>query len=186
MRGCLPRTDIILRRMPRRAFTLLELLVVLAITGALAGLMLGVGSPVFARAKRTRAEGELAALTAALETYRRRHGDYPRTADAAALLQALSGRRDPLNRPLTAPGVIDLAHFATLAGSDPHTDPTARLVDPWGNPYDYAYRTLTPWENSGFVLQSAGPNGVIYHALLPGGFIAIAHPDNADNVIAPR
>jgi general secretion pathway protein G len=172
--------------MPRRAFTLLELLAVLAIIGALAGLMLGVGSHVFTRAKRTRAEGELAALTAALETYRRRHGDYPRTADAAALLQALIGRRDPLNRPITAPAVIDLAHFATLAGADPFADPTARLVDPWGNPYEYAYRTLTPWENSGFVLQSAGPDGVIYRALLPGGFIAIAHPDNADNVIAPR
>ena len=172
--------------MPRRAFTLLELLAVLAIIGALAGLMLGVGSHVFARAKRTRAEGELATLASALETYRRRHGDYPRTADAAALLQALMGRRDPANRPITAPAVIDLAHFAVTAGADPHRDPTARLVDPWGNPYHYAYRTLTPWENSGFILQSAGPDGVIYRPLLPGGFIAIAHPDNADNVIAPR
>ncbi|MBX3751370.1 MAG: prepilin-type N-terminal cleavage/methylation domain-containing protein [Opitutaceae bacterium] len=172
--------------MPHRAFTLLELLAVLAIIGALAGLMLGVGSHVFTRAKRTRAEGELATLAAALETYRRRHGDYPCTADAAALLQALLGRRDPLNRPITAPAVIDLAHFAPTAGTDPQADPAARLVDPWGNPYDYAYRTLDPWENSGYILQSAGPDGVIYHALLPGGFIAIAHPDNADNVIAPR
>ncbi len=172
--------------MPRRAFTLLELLAVLAIVGALAGLMLGVGSHVFTRAKRTRAEGELATLAAALETYLRRHGDYPRTADASALLQALIGQRDPLNRPITTPAVIDLAHFTTPAGADPHTDPTVRLVDPWGNPYDYAYRTLTPWANSGFILQSAGPDGVIYRSLLPGGFIAIAHPDNADNVIAPR
>jgi len=148
--------------------------------------MLGVGSHVFTRAKRTRAEGELAALASALETYRRRHGDYPRTADAAALLQALIGRRDPLNRPIATPAVIDLAHFATAAGADPYADPTARLVDPWGNLYVYAYRTVTPWENSGYLLQSAGPDGVIYRALLSGGFIAIAHPDNADNVIAPR
>lgn len=172
--------------MPRRAFTLLELLAVLAIIGALAGLMLGVGSHVFDRAKRTRAEGEVATLAAALEAYRRRHGDFPRTADAAALLQALIGRRDPLNQPIAAPAVIDLAHFAVAAGADPHSNPTARLVDPWGNPYHYAYRTLTPWENSGFILQSGGPDGVIYRPLLPGGFIAIAHPDNADNVIAPR
>lgn len=172
--------------MPRRAFTLLELLAVLAIIGALTGLMLSVGSHVFTRAKRTRAEGELAALTMALETYRRRQGDYPRTADAAALLQALIGRRDPLNRSITAPSVIDLAHFATQAGADPYAEPTARLVDPWGIPYDYAYRMIDPWENSGFVLQSAGPDGVIYRTLLPGGFIAIAHTDNADNVIAPR
>ena len=172
--------------MPRRAFTLLELLAVLAIIGALAGLMLGVGSHVFARAKRTRTEGELTVLAASLETYRRRHGDYPRTADAAALLQALLGRRDPVNRPITAPAVIDLGAFTRLGDVNPHADPAARLVDPWGNPFDYAYRTLDPWENSGFVLQSAGPDGVIYRALLPGGFIAIAHADNADNVIAPR
>jgi len=172
--------------MSRRAFTLIELLAVIAIVGALAGLMLGFGTHVFTQAKRTRAQGELAVLAAALEAYRRHQGDFPHTNDPAVLLQALIGRRDPLNQPIAVPGVINLTLFSTIDGSDPHVDPTARLADPWGHPYVYAYRTVVPWENSNFVLQSAGPDGSIHPVLAPGGFIAIAHPDNADNVIAPR
>ncbi len=172
--------------MSRRAFTLLELLAVLVIVAALTGLMLGVGAHVLTQAKRTRAAGELAVLSAALEAYRRRQGDYPHTDDPAVLLQALIGRRDPQNRPIPAPAVIHLAQFATVAGADPFADASAQLADPWGNPYRYAYRTQLPWENSSFILQSAGPDGLIYSVLRPGGFIAIAQADNADNVIAPR
>lgn len=172
--------------MSRRAFTLIELLAALVIVTALTGLLLGVGAHVFTQAKRTRAAGELAVLSAALETYRRRQGDYPHTDDPAVLLQALIGRRDPQSRAIEAPATINLAQFTTVAGADPYVDATAQLADPWGHPYRYAYRTVLPWENSSFVLQSAGPNGLIYPVLLPGGFIAVAQEDNADNVIAPR
>ena len=34
------------------------------------------------------------------------------------------------------------------------------LIDPWGNPYRYYYKTgPTGWENFGFVLYSMGPDG---------------------------
>lgn len=173
--------------LPRhRGFTLIELLSVLVIVGLLAGLVLGLGRYAVATGKSSRAKAELAVLSAALEAYRRQHGDYPHTADAAQLLQALIGRQGSLNRNTNGRAFIDLAHFATVDDRDPLLDPAARLADPWGQPYHYAYRTVTPWTNTGYVLQSAGPNGLIHEVLLPGGFIDIAHESNADNVIAPR
>lgn len=170
----------------RRGFTLIELLVVLVIIGLLAGLLLGIGRYAIASDKTSRAKAELAVLTVALEAYRRQHGDYPRTEDDAQLLQSLLGRRDPLNRAINTRAQIDLTRFTTVDGRDPWQDQGAQLADPWDQPYHYAYRTVTPWDNIGYLLQSAGPNGLISSRLLPGGFIDIAQEANADNVLAPR
>ncbi len=169
-----------------RGFTLVELLAVIVIIGLLAGLVLGIGRYAVAAGKTSRATAELAVLSAALETYRQQHGDFPRTADGAQLLQSLLGRRDPLNRAINSRALIDPGRFTILGGRDPFQDSSARLADPWGQPYHYAYRTVTPWSNVSYILQSAGPNGLISSGLRPGGFIDIAQEANADNVLAPR
>jgi prepilin-type N-terminal cleavage/methylation domain-containing protein len=59
-----------------KAFTLIELLTVIAIIGVLAGLTFGVARGVSDKGRVGRAEAELAALATGMEEYRRYFGDY--------------------------------------------------------------------------------------------------------------
>jgi len=52
-----------------RAFTLIELVIVIAIILFLAGLLLAVSGFVQVKGKRSRAEAEIGAMSAALESY---------------------------------------------------------------------------------------------------------------------
>jgi prepilin-type N-terminal cleavage/methylation domain-containing protein len=60
------------------AFTLIELLVVMAIILILAGLVLATSGYVQRKGLRSRTETEIAALSAALESYKADNGVYPR------------------------------------------------------------------------------------------------------------
>jgi general secretion pathway protein G len=62
-------------------FTLIELLVVIAIIAILAGLILSTAGGIQKMAARNRAEAEVKALEAALESYKADNGDYPLSAD---------------------------------------------------------------------------------------------------------
>lgn len=59
------------------AFTIVELLIVIAIILALAGLILATSGYVQTKSKRSRAEVEIAAISTALENYRADNGIYP-------------------------------------------------------------------------------------------------------------
>lgn len=170
----------------RRAFTLLELLTVLALIAVLVSLAIGAGAHVSRQGKAARARGELASLAAALESFKRREGDYPRTTDAAELLQALIGRRDVRGGATEQRPCIDLAHFAVAHDADPFSDARATLVDPWGAPYNYAYAPQTSgWAKSGYVLYSPGPDGEA--APLPAtGWIDDSAAANRDNLYATQ
>jgi len=170
----------------RAGFTLLEVLVVVGIIAVLSGLVLGVGRRAVESGKVARAKGELTALTAALGTYRRNYGDYPQTDEAARLLQSLLGRRSPLNQAITGPAFIEAAKFTTAGSLDPFANESAVLVDPWDQPYVYAYKSQVPWHNPGFVLYSIGPDGADMPTLLTGGLIDPAPAANADNLYANR
>jgi prepilin-type N-terminal cleavage/methylation domain-containing protein len=61
----------------RTAFTLIELLIVMAIIIVLAGLILATSGYVQDKGKRSRAEAEIAAMSAALESYKADNGVYP-------------------------------------------------------------------------------------------------------------
>jgi type II secretory pathway pseudopilin PulG len=65
------------------AFSLLELLIVISIIIILAGLVLATVGYVQKKGARSRAETEIAALSAALESYRADNGIYPRGPAAA-------------------------------------------------------------------------------------------------------
>ncbi len=56
------------------AFTIVELLIVIAIILVLAGLILATSGYVQTKGKRSRAEAEIAAISAALENYKADNG----------------------------------------------------------------------------------------------------------------
>ncbi len=176
------------------AFTLLELLAVIAIIAVLTGIVIGVGRRASEAGKVARAKAELAALSAALEGYRRQYGDYPRTTDNATLVQSLIGKLDPLGNKPTPLGRVqfEVAKFTVASPStpdtavDPFSNASGQLLDPWGQAYRYAYAARsTGWTNPSFVLYSVGPDGADT-APNAQGFIDVAASANADNVIANR
>src|SRR5438477_1409242 len=71
------------------AFTIIELLVVIIIIMILAGLVLSISSYVQNKGARARAETEIAAVSAALESYKADNGIYPQSSDTNSL--------DPVN-----------------------------------------------------------------------------------------
>jgi len=176
-----------------RAFTLVEVLTVVAILAVLMSAAVGGGTWAFRRAYAARAQTELVALAAALEGYKRQYGDYPRTgfgggeSSGAQLLQSLVGLRGPSGAVLTPRGRtwIELGSFMIGEGLDPLANPAAELIDPWGNAYVYFYKEPpSGWTNPGFVLYSAGPDGRHKPTLLPGGYPQRDFNENRDNLYA--
>lgn len=190
-----PSADALSRpRQSEDGFTLIELLAVLAIVAILTSIVLGSGRRVVESGKAARAQAELAALSAALESYKLQHGDYPRTGDNAVLVQSLLGQLGPAGTPLASAGrvEIEVAKFtfgvatASNTSVDPFTNTAALLVDPWGRSYRYAYKSASPWTNPSFVLYSVGSDGADAPALLAGGFADTTATANADNLYANR
>ena len=72
------------------AFTIIELLVVITIIVILAGLILSTIGYVQKKGARARAEAEIAAMSAALESYKADNGIYPRDATTTDTLNAKS------------------------------------------------------------------------------------------------
>ena len=79
-------------RAPTPAFTIIELLIVISIIIALAGLVLATSGYVATKSKRSRAEAEIAAISAALESYKADKGIYP---SGPGTTEALKANLDP-------------------------------------------------------------------------------------------
>ena len=77
-----------------RAFTLVELLIVLAIIIILAGLIMSTSGYVQKKGARSRAEAEIAALSAAIESYKADNGIYPRDDTGAKASDMLDPRME--------------------------------------------------------------------------------------------
>jgi type II secretion system protein G len=106
-------------------FTLVELLIVIAIIAILAALVLAAAGSVQKKGARSRAEAEIAALEAALESFKADNGDYPSNslAGSANLVSALM----PTN------GGKVYFEFKTK-----YTN-SGGWVDPFGFNYNYLY-----------------------------------------------
>ncbi len=140
-----------------RAFTIVELLIVIVIILVLAGLILATSGYVQTKGRRSRAEAEIAAISAALENYKADNGIYPSSTDTKNL--------DPATATLGNYKTASSYLYATLSGDedDDSTTPTAAnaknyfgaalkpnilgpsppgpntyLRDPFGNSYGYS------------------------------------------------
>ncbi|HUR58123.1 MAG TPA: type II secretion system major pseudopilin GspG [Opitutaceae bacterium] len=121
-----------------KAFTMMELLVVLAILALLAGLAISNVGGIFGGAQITAAQLFVKeSVKSPLFTYQMHMGEYPSTADGLqALITAPSSRADRWHGPYITDGKVP--------------------VDPWGEPYQYAYPGAK--NKKGYDLWSKGPD----------------------------
>jgi prepilin-type N-terminal cleavage/methylation domain-containing protein len=131
----------------RDAFTLIELVVVTAVIVILSGLVLSTVGYVQKKGARARAESEIAAMSAALESYKADNAVYPPYSGATgahALYQGLSGDgNDSIGgtTPSTGtPGSSGKSYMTfkpnMLRPNPP--DATTRVIDPFGTEYNYS------------------------------------------------
>jgi type II secretory pathway pseudopilin PulG len=102
------------------AFTFIELLVVIAIIIILAGLILSTMGYVQKKGARARAETEIAAMSAALESYKADNGVYPRPLSTTpnSTTDALDARTmgDPVTANATVYRAASLVLYRALSG----------------------------------------------------------------------
>jgi len=128
-----------MQKSPSKGFTLIELLVVITIIGILAGLILSAAGYIQKKGARSRAEAEIAALSAALESFKADMGDYPATNAADPTVASMSPGTD-------AASVFLRTNLMPVSGgkvffefSKGMTNSSGAIVDPFGNRYGYRY-----------------------------------------------
>ena len=124
-----------IRRRAERAFTLIELMVVLVIIGVLAALIVPSLMDRPDQARATAARQDVAAIMQGLKLYRLDNGDYP---------SATQGLRSLVEKPAT--GKVP-TNWRTYLERLPQ--------DPWGNPYQY----LNPGTHGEVDVFSLGADG---------------------------
>jgi prepilin-type N-terminal cleavage/methylation domain-containing protein len=141
------------------AFTLIELMVVIAVILILAGLVLSISGYAMDKGKRSRAETEIAAMSAAMESYKADNGIYPRDSDTDALNAKMPGNCDPISGDIKYRKATLSLYKALSGDSAANRQPTGKsyfsfppamlhpkgspnsvdaLIDPWGNCYGYS------------------------------------------------
>jgi type II secretion system protein G len=117
----------------RDGFTLIELLVVMAIIAILASLVLSAAGFVQKKSARSRAEAEIAALGAALESYKSDNGDYPSNSTPNNCLNLVTN--------LMPPSSVGGKVYFEFKSKETNT---SGVLDPFGNPYGYIYTNGSP------------------------------------------
>ena len=118
-----------------RAFTLIEMLVVMAVIAVLAAILLNLNALVQSRAARTRALGEIQTLSSGCESYKADNGSYPQDAITDNLDPRADGNPND-NKYKNA----SLTLYKQLSGdlnADGRNDPNASTPEPKGYLSDF-------------------------------------------------
>ncbi len=113
----------------RNAFTLIEMITVIAIIAILAGLILSVNGLVQSKASRAKAEADIRALTAAITNYMTDNGGYPQTTETDSLDPRATGSSNPLTYK-TASQALYRALIGDVMPIDGKTDVGAKNYAP--------------------------------------------------------
>jgi prepilin-type N-terminal cleavage/methylation domain-containing protein len=166
-----------MKRQSPQGFTLVEMLTVMAVIAILASLILSVNGFVQRKAATSRAEGEIAAMSAACETYKADNGSYPRSnrtdeldskkngnPNSAVykqanleLYRALGGDTGavPDGKPETKPYFeFKRDQLSVKKGPDGNPTEVNFIMDPFGNPYGYSTAGMAGEEEYQAVLRS--------------------------------
>src|SRR5438034_5723247 len=138
----------------QRAFTLLEVLVVIAIISILAGLLLSTFGYMQKKGARARAETEIAAMSAALESYKADNGVYPNNGDTNNLDARTSGNASSPSYNLTSLALYNLLFGATNGSRTPNAGARSYFV--------FKPNMLSPGDQTQNVLYIRDPFGYSY------------------------
>ncbi len=122
-----------LRHKAAAAFTLIELLVVIAIIAVLAGLALSTVGYVNKKGAESRARSEVAALSAAIESYKLDYGVYPSNTSTLYPELTASGGAGAVN--------TNKVYFEPQPGMT--NSASGPFIDPWG--FEYGYSNYTTY-----------------------------------------
>jgi prepilin-type N-terminal cleavage/methylation domain-containing protein len=147
------------RAIRTRAFTLVELLMVMLLIAILAALVLGLSTYLGGKAARSHADAEIRAIAAACESYKSEHGSYPRKSGvtegtvsgthqvSVPISPKLNG--DPRQQVYENASIYLYGELRTYLsprpeqlGVDPATS-SSYLQDPYGNSYGYSTAAAT-------------------------------------------
>jgi prepilin-type N-terminal cleavage/methylation domain-containing protein len=119
-----------MKRSSSAAFTLIELVIVIAIIAILASLVLAAAHNVQVKGARSRAEAEIAALGAALESYKADNGDYPSNSDSYPI---------PINNSNLIVALMPTNGSKVFYEFKTKSITNNCYIDPFGNVYGYVY-----------------------------------------------
>jgi prepilin-type N-terminal cleavage/methylation domain-containing protein len=139
----------------QHGFTLIELLGVITVIAILAGLVLQTAGYVQKKAARSRAEAEIAALSAALESYKADMGDYPRLTNGSSSGTATPGTNNLKDlrgalAPATGKVYFEFSKGMGTNTSTISTDTDQAVLDPFGEGYGYQYPGATTRSGTNF------------------------------------
>ncbi len=168
----------------KQGFTLIEILIVIAILGLLMGITTHLLSSAGDSQNQANAKTEMATIAQALEEFKSECGDYPHlnmadkeNEEASELYKCLIGKKimEVENNQISwiSPdnhrAYIDASKFRLRHPSDKENENVdsekdgVYLADPWNEPYLYFYTTSTTvgdqdsqWEKESFILMTKG------------------------------
>lgn len=131
-----------MKRTLPKGFTLVELLIVITVIAILAALVLRTAGFVQEKGARSRAESEIAAISAALESYKADNGDYPLSSSPQT--NSASTDKTLYTNLMPTSGKV---YFEFTKGM---TNSSQAVIDPFGNGYGYQYPGLSNRSGSNF------------------------------------